>query len=264
MIKQILQFIFIMNFAFMVAQTHRFVYKLDYQPDSLDVGSKKTEYFILTHSKTHSTFLSLNLHKRDSIASTLQKDFDRGTLTRIDATKMPKTDFKYQVLKTNDSVFVKQRIDRGNFYYVETTPLHWKINNDKVASIQGMKARYAEVDFSGRHFGAWFSDEIPVFDGPYIFKNLPGLILKIEDSKKHYSFELVQSYTVEDAGLELPKKILEQAKQTSKKKFYDAIESEKDNMINALKEMGGVVSIEQERNYHQRQKKKNNPLELKP
>lgn len=41
MIKQILQFIFIMNFAFMVAQTHRFVYKLDYQPDSLDVGSKK-------------------------------------------------------------------------------------------------------------------------------------------------------------------------------------------------------------------------------
>ncbi|WP_327983539.1 hypothetical protein [Bergeyella porcorum] len=74
MIKQILQFIFIMNFACMVAQTHRFVYKLDYQPDSLDVGSKKTEYFILTHSKTHSTFLSLNLHKRDSIASTLQKD----------------------------------------------------------------------------------------------------------------------------------------------------------------------------------------------
>jgi GLPGLI family protein len=51
------------------------------------------------------------------------------------------------------------------------------------------------VTYAGRDYKAWFTNEIPVSDGPYKFYGLPGLIVEIEDSKKQYTFELVSYKT---------------------------------------------------------------------
>ena len=38
---------------------------------------------------------------------------------------------------------------------------------------------------------AWFTSEIPISEGPWKFHGLPGLIVKLHDTKRHYEFELV-------------------------------------------------------------------------
>ena len=42
----------------------------------------------------------------------------------------------------------------------------------------------------GRKWTAWFTTEIPIQDGPYKFRGLPGLIVKIEDETKSHCFAL--------------------------------------------------------------------------
>ena len=68
--------------------------------------------------------------------------------------------------------------------------LPWKVSNetDTVASYQCQKAT---LTFRGREYTAWFTEDIPVHDGPWKFSGLPGLILKIEDTKGLFSFRLI-------------------------------------------------------------------------
>ena len=49
----------------------------------------------------------------------------------------------------------------------------------------------AECDFRGRRWEAWFTPEIPVSEGPWKLKGLPGLILYARDTTGQYSFEAV-------------------------------------------------------------------------
>jgi GLPGLI family protein len=48
----------------------------------------------------------------------------------------------------------------------------------------------ATTNFRGRHFIVWFTQEIPISDGPWKFWGLPGLILEAKDEKGDYSFML--------------------------------------------------------------------------
>lgn len=68
--------------------------------------------------------------------------------------------------------------------------LNWKISNEK-DQILGYKVQKATTFWRGRSWIAWFTQEIPLQDGPYEFSGLPGLILRIEDSKADHSFTLV-------------------------------------------------------------------------
>jgi GLPGLI family protein len=57
----------------------------------------------------------------------------------------------------------------------------------------GMKVQKAETDFGGRHWTVWFTQEIPLIDGPYKFKNLPGFVVKAADKDNDYVFEFLES-----------------------------------------------------------------------
>uniref|UniRef100_UPI004049D4ED GLPGLI family protein n=1 Tax=Flavobacterium sp. TaxID=239 RepID=UPI004049D4ED len=57
----------------------------------------------------------------------------------------------------------------------------WRyLNESKI--ILGYKCKKAVAKFYGIDVYAWFTEEIPISDGPSIFSGLPGLILKIEDA----------------------------------------------------------------------------------
>lgn len=71
----------------------------------------------------------------------------------------------------------------------------------ETTKIGAYKVQKAETDFSGRKWTAWFTQDIPVMDGPYKFSGLPGLIVKVEDAKGDYSFDLKETKKIG----ELPK-----------------------------------------------------------
>lgn len=68
----------------------------------------------------------------------------------------------------------------------------WKIFPE-IEEYEGMKVQKAETDFGGRHWTVWFTREIPLIDGPYKFKNLPGFVVKAVDSEEDYLFEFAKS-----------------------------------------------------------------------
>ena len=60
----------------------------------------------------------------------------------------------------------------------ELNVFKWKIETDTL-TILNYKCRKASLTFRGRDYVAYFSEEIPISDGPWKFNGLPGLILKV-------------------------------------------------------------------------------------
>lgn len=77
------------------------------------------------------------------------------------------------------------------FFHEEATPpINWKIKEDTL-SVLGYTCTKATCNFGGRNYTAWFTQDIPMPEGPYKFYGLPGLILKIEDSESLFQFKAV-------------------------------------------------------------------------
>jgi GLPGLI family protein len=85
----------------------------------------------------------------------------------------------------------------SNIGYSEDLKFNWNILNDK-QKIGEYNTQKATTEFGGRKWTAWFSTELPFQDGPYKFFGLPGLIVKIEDDQKNYSWVLQGNKKVKD------------------------------------------------------------------
>ncbi|VFA43005.1 GLPGLI family protein [Chryseobacterium indologenes] len=181
------------------AQVNRFVYQVTMKPDIENKGDIKTENAYLDISAEKSVFYSENRIKRDSI---MQKAFQggggRGNINR-DQMEGLRTNINYTVEKdkTNQKIYLKDRIGRDQYSYEEDRPLNWKISSETM-KIGEYKVQKAEADFGGRKWTAWFTTDLPYQDGPYKFGGLPGLIVKVEDDKGDYSFDLMKNYKITD------------------------------------------------------------------
>ncbi|QIY91586.1 GLPGLI family protein [Chryseobacterium gallinarum] len=179
------------------AQTNRFVYQVTMKPDAENKTDIKIENAYLDISPEKSVFYSENRIKRDSI---MQKAFQggggRGSINR-DQMESLRTNISYSVEKdkTNQKTYFKDRIGRDMYSYEEDRPVSWKISSE-TRKIGEYKVQRAETDFAGRKWTAWFTTDLPYQDGPYKFGGLPGLIVKIEDDKGDYSFDLMKNYKI--------------------------------------------------------------------
>ncbi len=178
-------------------QTNRFVYQVTMKPDAENKNDIKTENAYLDISPEKSVFYSENRIKRDSV---MQKAFQggggRGSINR-DQMDGLRTNISYSVEKdkANQKTFFKDRIGRDVYLYEEDRPVTWKIDSE-TRKIGEYKVQKAETDFAGRKWTAWFTTDLPYQDGPYKFGGLPGLIVKIEDDKGDYSFDLMKNFKI--------------------------------------------------------------------
>lgn len=188
---KILLFLILTNMAF--AQNKLFLYEYKFIPDSTNNQNLKDEIMILNIQKDRSEFYSSERYASDSTQVAQRKKgimampFNKEMISdRV--IKYPNSNLiNYINFMSWDKYTVKQDID-----------LKWHLENS-FDTILGYKVQKATTDFGGRKWTAWFTKEIPIQDGPYKFKNLPGLILKIEDSDRNHSFELkgIKSNTTE-------------------------------------------------------------------
>lgn len=145
-----------------------------------------SSYF--THNGAPKVFLSAPYNKFTEIAvndnylfipslsgetSQLYKDRKKNVITIMD--------FDNTNFDTDELFFL---------YEEEISPITWEMREDTM-SVLGYTCTKATCDLGGRHFIAWFTQEIPINDGPYKFYGLPGMILKIEDSEKLFKFEAI-------------------------------------------------------------------------
>ena len=77
------------------------------------------------------------------------------------------------------------------YHYTEPWPLmQWTLESEK-QTICGYQCQRATCHWRGRDYEAWFTSAIPLKSGPWKFGGLPGLIMKIYDTKHLYTWEAV-------------------------------------------------------------------------
>ncbi len=91
----------------------------------------------------------------------------------------------------SDTIHIKDVID-GDVYEYDTfkSEFHWQLC-DSTKTVSGFEAYQATCTYHGREWTVWFSPDIPISDGPWVFCGLPGLILEVYDKDQLFSFRLI-------------------------------------------------------------------------
>lgn len=116
-----------------------------------------------------------------------QKDWNQGRFSNL--IKYPKSHLIYYADFRKNS-YVRYRDILVPMYYSFNVELPiWEISNLK-DTINGIEVLKALTIYGGRRYIAWFAPSIPISEGPYVFRKLPGLIVKIYDDEKNFVFIL--------------------------------------------------------------------------
>lgn len=90
-----------------------------------------------------------------------------------------------------DKKLTYQKRYKTKYEYEELQPeFKWQLHNESKKIID-YSCKKATVKYRGREFVAWYTTEVPINNGPYVFEGLPGLILELEDSQNKYHFTAV-------------------------------------------------------------------------
>ncbi|OCA69317.1 GLPGLI family protein [Chryseobacterium artocarpi] len=201
--KKLFSIFLIMLFAFANAQdtketANRFFYELTFKPkkDSARLDKLIT---ILDITPKKSIYQDFTIPAQDSIIKVAVEEMEKKKVWRdvSKMIKMPK--FSYKIVKTYPEM-KEQYIDRVSmnlFGYDDAVKFDWNILPEK-QKIGAYNTQKATTEFGGRKWTAWFSSDIPFQDGPYKFYGLPGLIVKIEDDEKNYSWMLSGNKKIEN------------------------------------------------------------------
>lgn len=167
-------------------------YKYSYIQDIDNPALITENIMILEIGKSVSKFYDYQHYRLDSvmIAEYNTTIFEEN---KKKYTQMIRNANKIQIYKNypEGKITIIDRIPFDNYKYEE--PLiypKWELKNEK-KTLYGYHCLKATTSFRGRNYTAWYAPEIPISNGPWKFGGLPGLILKIEDSKKHHTFEMV-------------------------------------------------------------------------
>jgi len=163
-------------------------YKLVYLKDSLKPNDKSTDLQILQIGKNLSKYYSqYALDYNHFITNYLKKNPDAVPNIK------EKGAWRFELFKNypqgKETVTDIASMLFGNYMYEEDLPvLNWKIANEK-QTILSYNCQKATVSFRGREYIAWFTSDIPIPNGPWKFGGLPGLILKLSDTKNNFVYE---------------------------------------------------------------------------
>ncbi|MDR2084661.1 MAG: GLPGLI family protein [Bacteroidales bacterium] len=132
---------------------------------------------------------SYTLFSYDSIA-TVQYYKGAKAFPLCQKTILPMEVFK-NYLQGQNTIIYRSPFDGPIYLYLDDyCKFNWNISSD-LKEILGYQCQKATSNFRGRIWEAWFTNEIPISDGPWNFCGLPGLILAISDSEQHYSFTCI-------------------------------------------------------------------------
>ena len=156
--------------------------------DTLDVNNIKIDYLTLQAGNKAALFYSEQRWQEVVLMMTSSEYFQKVLKNHFKSTSNPETDLvirRYDMKQT----WSMQFFDLAHWIIHEDLekPV-WNITNE-TDSILGFTCIKAETSFRGRKWIAFFSPEIPIQEGPWKLCGLPGLILKVYDSKKHYIYE---------------------------------------------------------------------------
>ncbi|MBD8084192.1 GLPGLI family protein [Chryseobacterium caseinilyticum] len=181
--KLYLNFVALLYITFVSAQNKEFTYEYRFISDSTNQKEVSREIMILNVGNEKSYYYSLDKLISDSTINEESKKNMMVMPLQYRIGEMVIKDLK------NNTVSFETKVGDANFSIEQNINLKWNLVNE-FDEILNYKVQKATTNFGGRIWNAWFAKDIPIQDGPYKFKGLPGLILKIEDKTLSHKFIL--------------------------------------------------------------------------
>jgi GLPGLI family protein len=112
-------------------------------------------------------------------------DLEKGQINKDDGTVLIKTrDTKlpqYYYNKLDKGFYFNEIFYNTHLFVNDVFKLNWKLVNE-IKKINNFLCSKATVNFRGRDYTVWFTDEINTPFGPWKLSGLPGLILEVYDA----------------------------------------------------------------------------------
>ena len=141
-------------------------------------------------SKYSSLFLKRSVERTRVVGPNIaigKKDGKNGTFWN----DIQYTDLYFKDGQVTEYVSMPMHNTRNNSWFTEPCPpQQWILHNDTMTVLEH-SCQKATCHWRGRDFVAWFAKDIPIRRGPWKFNGLPGLILKLYDTDRFYTFEAV-------------------------------------------------------------------------
>ena len=170
------------------------VYRITYQSKSVrDTSVIPYKY---RNDEMRLDISETGLSKFYSYSKILQEEFIKKqyAMGSFDLREMPKAGnlswIFYKNYPTKGKTLMLDRVGETDCHIEENveTP-EWAIIPDSTTEILGYACQMATTQFKGRQWTAWYTEDIPIDEGPWKLRGLPGLILKAYDFQKQYVFD---------------------------------------------------------------------------
>lgn len=138
---------------------------------------------------------------------------------------IPDTSMQIYIDSSNAKLFSMEHSLSGKVFYVLDSlyPMQWFVSEDTM-SIGKIKCKKATCDFRGRHYTAWYSEEIKFSYGPWKMGGLPGLIVDLQDEDENLIIKM-DSITYHESEIQFPSSI-----KYTYKEYVDSIRKFLDNL----------------------------------
>ena len=177
--KRTLLFIFGLVSIYTFSQTKRFYYNLLFKLDSTNISR---DVVVLEVNENENLFFSDEYLRVDSL-NNVRNNFIFA---------YPKFKKILRWHKIDNSFDFINNISMNFYEYNTTKNINWNLTSDK-KKIGIYNVQKATCKYGGRNWTAWFTNEIPLNYGPYVFYGLPGLVLEVFDENHDYHFSFAES-----------------------------------------------------------------------
>ena len=187
------KFLFLaLSFIYVQIYTQDIQFEYEYTK-AVDTINSKTQNYILESHKNYHFFYGANTYSIDSLSNTNQTPIIISSDITIPVSKKKhKRDIlKSFLFENGKDYFLMSNFTKLKIKYEDTIKLDWKLEKSTMEYL-GYTCNQATTEYAGRKYIAWYTKAIPITSGPYVFKGLPGLIMKISDTENKHSFRLVE------------------------------------------------------------------------
>lgn len=168
------------------------IYKVSFVGDSTVRNKRFVEdaFLFINTENNSSWFESSKSFDNKSVKNSLGKTYDRS----IEGFR----NLTWTISKRGDSIIcfdsysimIDNKEANTQYHYLENlNDMLWEIKADTM-TYNNYLCQKAIIHFGNREWIAWFTSEIPINEGPYKFKNLPGLIVNLYDKQQDWNFEI--------------------------------------------------------------------------
>ncbi|WP_133175180.1 GLPGLI family protein, partial [Chryseobacterium sp. HMWF001] len=216
---------------------YEIIYKIRCFDDTLSKKNPSEENLSLLISGNKSLFRSTQKAVSDSIAMSIGNKAVANAVNGkvvVDMRGVPGVYFKSEVFSDNGKQIIYKELMKNRFSYPLEDPITWKIKNE-TKIIESYLCKKAIGKYKGRYYIAWFTETIPIPDGPYIFKQLPGLALEVYDQNDTIHFTMISFRKARKAML-----LMKNAYPTQYSNFYKARQNMIENPAGMLSNQTGI------------------------